>query len=276
VGKSGGISQSTQDAEIGIAQQQTDIAQSANQRAGQLFQASFPGFEQSEQYYQQLASGDPAAIARAIAPATQQINEQADASKKRIEQDAPRGGTKNLALEENDINKGAQVGNLATQSYLGSFQNLAGLAGQGVGESTSQTGTAINGLSAAGNQYSNVANQEAEGKASQLGFISSLAGSGASLAALCWIAEELWGKESYKTFTMRRYFRARLHGHWLGRYAYRMYARYGEGVAEEMRHSPLLRSVMRWIFNRLLWMAERAVFTVMELEVAHGGRNSAT
>lgn len=181
--KSGGISQSTQDAEVAVAQGELGISQQANARAGQLFQASFPGFQESENYYQQLASGDPAAIARAIAPATQQINQQAQGTAQRITQDVPRGGAQNLALAENQINKGAQIGQAATQGYLSSFQNLAGLAGQGVGESTASTGAAIGGLSAAGNQYSNIAQQQAEGKASQLGFITSLAGSAAEAGA---------------------------------------------------------------------------------------------
>lgn len=267
MGKSGGISQSTQDAEVGIAQQQTDIAAQASSRADQLFSASFPGFEQSEQYYQQLASGDPAAIARAIAPATQQINQQSDASKKRIEQDAPRGGAKNLALEENDINKGAQVGNLATQSYLSSFQNLAGLAGQGVGESTASTSTALNGLSAAGNQYSNVANQQAEGKASQLGFISSLAGSGASLAALCWIAEAIWGVDGLETYLVRSYFMNYLQHRRFGKYAFRLYRRYGERVAKKMQTSRATRWIFTAIFERILKRAERSMMTPWELGV---------
>ncbi len=40
-GKGGSTSQ-TQAAELNIAQENTDIAQSANQRSGQLFSASFP------------------------------------------------------------------------------------------------------------------------------------------------------------------------------------------------------------------------------------------
>lgn len=269
MGKSGGISQSTQDAELGIAQQQTDIAKEASGRAGQLFSASFPGFQQAESYYQTLASGDPTAIARSIAPATQQIDAQSQATKQRIEQDSPRGGVKNLALEENEINKGAQVGNLATQSYLSSFQNLAGLAGQGVGQSTGLTSTAINGLSAAGNQYSNVAQQQAEGKASQLGFISSLAGSGASLAALCWIAEAIWGVDDLNTYLVRSYFMTRLQYHRQGKYAYRMYQRYGERTARRMKTSPVLRWVMTRIFNRVLKRAERSILTPWEMS-CHG------
>lgn len=265
MGKSGGISQETQDAEVNIAQQQTDIAKQANTRANQLFGASFPGFQEAEQYYQNLASGDPSAIARAISPAAQQIDQQAEGAKKRIEQDAPRGGVKNLALEENEINKGAQIGNLATQSYLNSFNSLAGLAGQGVGQSQGFTGSAISGLSAAGNQYSNIANQQAEAKASQLGFISSLAGSGAGLAAMCWIAEELWGVDALNTYLVRSYFMEHLQHHWLGRYAFRLYQRYGRAAAAKMRTSATLRWVLTRIFTVLLHSAERSILNPMEM-----------
>jgi hypothetical protein len=270
VGKSGGISQETQNAEVNIAQQQTDIAKQANTRANQLFGASFPGFQEAESYYQQLATGDPSAIARAIAPAAQQIDAQAEGAKQRIEQDSPRGGVKNLALAENEINKGAQIGNLATQSYLSSFQNLAGLAGQGVGQSQGFTGSAISGLSAAGNQYSNIANQQAEAKASQLGFISSLAGSGAGLAAMCWIAEEIWGISALETHIVRGYFQNHLqYGRW-GRYGFRLYAKYGRQVAAKMRVSKVIRWIFQTMFSRILLHAERAALMAWEGSI-YGG-----
>jgi len=139
--------------------------------------------QEAENYYQQLATGDPGAISRAIAPATSQITKQTASAEKRISEDMPRGGTKNLAMEEAEINKGAQVSNLATQSYLSSFQNLANLGTSGISESTSLLGTSIGGLSAAGTQYSNIAQQQSEGKSNSLGFWGSLAGSGAEVAA---------------------------------------------------------------------------------------------
>jgi len=147
-----------------------------------LFNLALPGLEQAETYYSKVASGDPAALARANAPAIQQITEQSNAAKKNILQDNPRGGERNLALEEADITKGAQISNLTTGSYLGSFGSLAGLGGQNVSQGTAATSTGLQGLNAAANQYGNLQQLQNEQKATSLGFISSLAGAGAGIA----------------------------------------------------------------------------------------------
>ena len=65
-----------------------------------LFNMALPGLEQSEAYYGKLASGDPNALARANAPAVQAITQASNSAKKNIVQDQPRGGERNLALEE--------------------------------------------------------------------------------------------------------------------------------------------------------------------------------
>jgi hypothetical protein len=264
MGKGGGISDRTQAAEVNIAQQQTDIAKQQQQNAQREFNASYPGFQTAENYYQTLASGDPSAIARSIAPATQQINAQAEANKQRINQDTARGGAKNLALAENEINKGAQIGNASTQSFLQAFQSLAGLAGQGIGQSNQATGLATGALSAAGNQYSQIANQQAEGKAAQLGFFSSLAGSGAELAGgLCWIAEVLYGGAAIETYMLRYYVNEIMPLTRRGRAFCRLYMRYGERVALRMQkggiRSGVLYVIFAPVFDRLLNRARREI-----------------
>jgi hypothetical protein len=214
----------------------------------------------AENYYSQLSSGDPTAIARAISPATQQISQQATGNAQRIRQDVPRGGQQNLALAENEISKGAQVGNLATSSYLNSFQNLAALSGQGIGEAGSFTNSAIGGLSAAGNQYSSIANQQAEGKATQLGFISSLAGSAAEAGAgFCWIAMALFGEDSYEVAMIRLYLARYASQHWFGRAMVSLYKRYGQWVAAHIRKSRVWRAVWTPVFEALYAHARRAV-----------------
>jgi hypothetical protein len=259
VGKSGGISDSVKQSELGIAQQSVDIAKQQQANSQQEFNTAFPGFQQAENYYSKLATGDPAAISRAIAPAAQQIDAQSTATAQRIDQDSPRGGAKNLALEENQINKGAQIGQLASQGYLSSFQNLAGLAGQGVGESTSSAGTALSGLSNAGNQYSNVAQQQAEGKATQLGFISSLAGSGAELAGMCWIAVALWGENDLRTIIVRYYFNCILTEHWFGKHICAVYRKYGTYIARKVEASERWHKYFEKLFTRIYLRAERVI-----------------
>lgn len=167
-------------------QNSTQLTNLATQQAGnssKLFQAAFPGFGQAENFYQTLATGDPYAIARAIAPATQQIDLATAGAKQNILNNSPAGGERNLALEEADVNRGAQVGQTASNGFLNSFNALAQLAGQGVGQSISGAGTAISGLGAANQGWTNLYQLGNEQKGSQLGLLGNLAGSGAGIAA---------------------------------------------------------------------------------------------
>src|SRR5690349_620589 len=117
---SSGVSPEVQQGELNNQSALVGIAKEQNQRAGQLFDTSFPGFQTAENFYGSLSTGDPYAITRAIAPATQQITQQADAAKANILRTGPPGGEKNLALEQVDVNRGAQVGNVASSAYTGS------------------------------------------------------------------------------------------------------------------------------------------------------------
>lgn len=148
----------------------------------QLFNLALPGLKQAEGYYGKLSSGDPAALSRANAPAIQGITQASDSAKKNIIQDNPRGGERNLALEEGDLAKGAQISQLTTGSYTGSFGSLAGLGGQNVSQGTAATGTGLQGMNAAANQYGQLQQLNSEQKATSLGFLTSLAGTGAEVA----------------------------------------------------------------------------------------------
>jgi hypothetical protein len=167
------------------------MAQTGQQSAAegsQLFNLALPGLEQSEAYYGKLASGDPTALSRANAPAIQQIGAASDSAKKSIVQDNPRGGERNLALEEADITKGAQTSQLTTGSYVNSFGSLAGLGGQNVSQGTAATSTGLQGMNAAANQYGQLQQLNNSQKATSLGFLGSLAGAGATItAASDWI-----------------------------------------------------------------------------------------
>jgi len=178
VGKGGSqLSDSAQNSLVSNSDALTAIAQQQSANSQKLFNASFPGFGQAENFYQTLSTGDPYAIARATAPATQQIDLATAGAKQNIMNNAPAGGEKNLALEQADVNQGAQVGQTASSGYLNSFNALAQLAGQGVGQSTSSAGTAISGLSSANQGYNSVYQNATSGKGSQLGLLGGLAGS---------------------------------------------------------------------------------------------------
>ena len=171
------------------------IAQGQSSNAAQLFSSSFPGFQKAESFYSALSSGDPYAIMRALAPVATQADTAAGAAKANILNTGPAGGEKTLALEQVDVNRGAQVGEAATKGYTGSFNALASLAGQGVGESQSGAGLAISGLNSSSQTLSSLGGLqmqsqqiEAEKKGNTLGALSSLGGDAATLGAAAILA----------------------------------------------------------------------------------------
>ena len=151
--------QANSNALVGIAQ-----GQAAN--ANQLFQMAFPGMQQSENFAQTLSTGDPYAIAKATAPATQQISQATAGAKQNIMNNAPAGGEKNLALEQADVQQGSQVGSVASQGYLNSFNTLAQLGGAGVGLSNSASSGATSAYGASSQTLGNLGNQQVRAKRS--------------------------------------------------------------------------------------------------------------
>jgi len=183
MGKSSGLSDSVQQGELANSTALTAIAQQQAKNSQTLFNQSNPGFVQAEGFNQTLSTGDPYAIARAISPATQQISQATASAKQNIMNSAPAGGEKNLALEQADVSQGAEVGKVATGSYLNSFNALASLAGQGTGESISAAGTGISGFSAANQGLGQLGQQQIQQKGAQLGALTSLGSDAATLGA---------------------------------------------------------------------------------------------
>ena len=181
-----GVSGSVSAGEQANSDALVQIAQGQASNANQLFQQSEPGFQKAEQQYSALASGDPYAIMRAISPVAQQADTAAGAAKSNILNTGPAGGEKTLALEQVDVNRGAQVGDAATKGYEGSFNALAQLAGQGVSASQGAAGLGISGLNSSSQTLGTIGSQQiqaqqlqAEQKGNSLGALSSL---GAGLA----------------------------------------------------------------------------------------------
>jgi hypothetical protein len=156
--------------------------QQSAQEGSTLFNMALPGLEKANTYYGKLATGDPNALARANAPAIQQITGQSNQQLSKIMQDAPRGGARDLAISEADLSKGAGISNLTTGSYTNAFPSLASLGGQNVSQGTAATGTGMQGMNAAANQYGNLQQLQNEQKQAQLGAITGLAGAAASFA----------------------------------------------------------------------------------------------
>ena len=182
--KGGGSIAANEDAQAGLAKQLTSLLGQQSGESSQLFNLAFPGMQTSQNFYEALASGSPDLISKVIAPAAQQVSQQATGAKQNIMADAPAGGEKNLALENVNVSQGDQLGKLASQGYTGSFNALAQLGSGGVSQSQSAASTAISAGSAAGSQYQNLVNEHIAQKGTSLGAFGGLA---ADLSALAFV-----------------------------------------------------------------------------------------
>lgn len=263
MGKPSGESDQLQASQANLADIMAATGKQSAKEGSTLFNLALPGLEKAEGYYGKLASGDPNALARANAPAIQQITGQSDAAKKNMMQDMPRGGARDLALQEADVSKGAQISQLTTGSYLGSFPSLAQLGGQNVSQGTAATGTGLQGMNAAANQYGQLQQINNEQKATQLGFITSLAGSGAELAGMCWVAAELFGGwNAYKTRIIRKYLEEKQFcGSWRWKKAVAFYQKHGERWAEHIKTHRMERTITQSVFE---WLFVRAQMEIPE------------
>ena len=267
---SGGVDSSFQQ-ERAIAGKQNQLADSylpiatdQNKSSKELYDLTKPGLDMAEGYYKKLASGDPAELQKAIAPATEKIIAGSEATKKNILDNTPRGGEQRLALEQTDIAKGAKIGDLSTQAYTGAFPALASLAGEGIGLSLNEVNAALSALggsgtalAGAGNTVGNIANQQEAGKSSTMSLIGSLAGAAGTAAGgiYCWVAEAIYGRDDARTHVLRFWFTTVIPDSILAR----LYRRYGRRAARFIQKCGCARIIARWIFDRLLVMAWRDV-----------------
>lgn len=247
-----------QQAQAELAQQMAATGATQTAEGSKLFNLALPGLEQSEAYYGKLASGDPNALARANAPAVQAITQATNAAKKNIVQDNPRGGERNLALEEADLSKGAQIGQLETGSYTSSFGSLAGLGGQNVSQGTAATSSGLQGMNAAANQYGQIQQINAENKGNLMGFGADLAGSGLeAAAAFCWVASELFGGWIDRRTCMVRYWLKNVYAQtFIGGIFCRLYSRYGQRAAAIVKAYRPARYAVMPLFNYFLAEAQ--------------------
>jgi hypothetical protein len=184
-----GVSSDVTSGEQSAIQSLLGLAGTQQGEASQLFNLGLPAEQQAMQHYQALASGSPEAIQTAIAPGVQQIQQAAQGAKQNILTTAPAGGEKNLAIENVDVNQGNEIGKLASQGYLGSFNALGQLGAQTTGQSQGATGQAFSGIGGALSGYGQIGNQELQAQQEQLqqkgetlGFWASMGSKGASVA----------------------------------------------------------------------------------------------
>lgn len=255
-----GPSQQTQDTQSQLTSEQIALANQQNQRSQTLFNTTEPGLGIAENFYTSLASGDKGAIQRSTAPATEQIASNYNQAIQNLSENMPRGGAKDLAVQEANISKAGAIGSTESQAYLGAFPALASLAGQGVGLSINEVTQALAGFQGASSSNQALGQMQGAGKAETLGFLGSLgqsAATGAGLAVGCWIAAAIFGDNSLHTIRLRVY----LNQVWakqsrIGRVVMWAYVKFGERVARQVEK----RNWLRRLFAPLFQYADRCAY----------------
>lgn len=259
----GGPSKKDKQQQRDISQEELATSKEQRARSAEIYNLTFPYLKTAGDYYSKIASGDSGAIFRAVAPAAEGVIAGTEAVKNQIRSEAPRGGESRLATELADVNKGSQIGNLITKSYLSAFPALASLSSGGLGVSINEIANAISAGGQASQATSQVMQADAAGKSATMGFLGNLAG--AAGTAACWIAEACFGASDWRVFALRQW----LNLEWArtsvtGAVVMLVYRRIGRQVAAVVRHSEFLKRCFRALFNRALermrrdgWLPER-------------------
>jgi hypothetical protein len=206
-----------------------------------------PGLQSAEDFYKQLASGNSLNIQRATSPATERIASAYNQAAQNISTTMPRGGARDLALQESEISKAGQIGGVEANAYLGSFPALASLAQGGIGLSINEVTQALSAFSGASSSNQALGQMQGAGKAQTLAFVGGLgqsAAQGAGLAMSCWLAELVFGERSLHTARLRVFLNQIWGKTFIGRKVMWVYRRYGQWLARQAgKHSWLLRIV---------------------------------
>jgi hypothetical protein len=128
----------------------------------------------------QLASGNPTAVNQAAAPGLTQISNQMNQARESIYNNVPAGAGREFALSQLPISAAGQSANYLNSIVNQAPQNLAQLGAGQLGVGLQQEGAGQGAGTLSSSSAGSVAQTQAEGKASTLGFLGSLAGAAAS------------------------------------------------------------------------------------------------
>lgn len=247
-----------------LTAEQVALGQSQDKRSQELYNLTEPGLKTAEDFYKHLASGDKGAIQRSTAPATEQIAGNYEQAVKNLSENMPRGGAKDLAVQEAEISKSGAIGSTEANAYLGAFPALASLAQGGIGLSINEVTQALSAFSGASSSNQAAANMQGAGKAQTLGFLGSLGGAAGEAAGGgafghlggCWVAEAVFGETDLRTVRLRVFLNDVWGKTWLGRNVMWVYRKVGRGVARQIRAHNWLRR----IFTPLFEYADRCAY----------------
>lgn len=176
-----GPSQQVTQGQINAANASANLSNTLAGEAQQVYSTTEPGLQTAENYYNLIASGSPQAIQSAIAPSIGAIEQSTNTAKQQAMETLPAGGALQEALATAPIQEAGQIGQLVSQTYASSFPALANMAQTGIAASTNASNAATNATATSASAYGNVAEQEAQGKATTMGLVGALGQAGGTL-----------------------------------------------------------------------------------------------
>jgi hypothetical protein len=152
-------------------------------------------------------------------------------------------------LYENELSRAFALGTGGTPVAMNALGQAAGVSGQ-LAQAQSQQNQAMNqSLGYAAGSYLGSAYGAGGSKAAG----SAAAGTGASsgAAAACWVAEVLYGPNSFETKTIRAYVLEHMQDKSIFGYFCRLYSKYGKSWAEKTKRIKTFRFIAKLIWDKL-------------------------
>lgn len=164
-----------------ITNRALDLSQSTATGAQTAFGQRTQQLQKPLDFYNGVASGDPAKMLAAAAPGITNISKQAQSAKGSIMDTVAPGAARNFALAQIDRDKFGQNAQFLNQAFLSAFPALQGIASDTGNFGLQQLGASLNSMQQGSQGNQQIIQNEAQRKAAKMnmiGGIASMAGGG--------------------------------------------------------------------------------------------------
>jgi hypothetical protein len=127
-------------------------AQTGLNTGGQYLTSSQQNFAAPSTYYQSILSGNPAAVAGAVAPEVNQLNQGYANARRQVDQYAPLGGGRSSQITQMPFQQQGAITNLIAKARENAAQGLTGIGSAEGGIGSNLIGTGAQAANAFGNQ----------------------------------------------------------------------------------------------------------------------------
>lgn len=252
----------TAQSQSALSQEQIQLGRDVFGQSQQELQRSHTLQQPLIDFYQGILdagkTGDYSSIISAGGVPLKQTAQGAETAKANIMNSVPEGAGRDYALANLERGKQDSISSIINQIYMGAAPALANIGSgaaqvglQELGGSISSLGGASSSLSGASSSYGNIANQQAQGKATTMGFLGNLAGAAGTAfgGKPCWIAEAIYGVDDPRTHAARAWLIGPFSDVWYGRLVVQIYCVFGKHVAAVVRRSRILKATFKPLFD---------------------------